>query len=254
MSRASKTAGGGTSVGKVCLAALGLIVGVYVFWRGVAGSSGLEDEYPYDDPALLADPELEAEDEFEGDLPVNSADDPVAHTGPAALPLQRSSTGDLLAGFGSHVIGATVPQVFAVELATGRVAHTAQGPAANMLAAPMGEMAPAARATAGWQGADPAKMHVTFVLCSPSANRAIVDGQILGVGDLSKAGIVLAIEPDGMRVARTGVEGSLFYPLGESWPREFAAELQRRVQQGSDGDSEGEPGDRSRSQVQGSER
>ena len=65
------------------------------------------------------------------------------------------------------------------------------------------------------------------MLIGGETRRVVVDGRVLGVGDLLDEGEVAAIERGVVRVRWRGRD--LTYDLGDVWPREYRAEAARRA-------------------------
>jgi hypothetical protein len=126
------------------------------------------------------------------------AEEPAAETAGARTDV------DLLAAYGSFVPGTAVAQPFAWVPA---VAPPAPG----------GEVSTPAPDQPG--EFRPVPLNVSLVLLAGRAARAVVDGQIVGIGDRVAAGSVRRITHAGIEVdasART-----LFYELRRAWPRGY---------------------------------
>lgn len=124
-----------------------------------------------------------------------------------------TALGDLLVAWGSYRRGTPLVNPFAVVTAAVR----------SVPPAPAGEMA---RTAGPWPGVDPPRMQLTFVLLGGDLARAVVDGNVVGIGDQVAAGAVVAIARDSLRVRAADRE--LTYDLTDPWPREFRAELAAR--------------------------
>lgn len=134
---------------------------------------------------------------------------------------------DLLAVFGSYARSKPVPMVFCAAAAA--PASTPNGPLAAPLAEPSRPLAEGA-----WRGPDPASMRVTLLMVGAEVQRAVVDGRVVGVGDVVAAGRVVSIQKDLLRV-QVGERFST-YDLEDEWPREFRRELAlRRARSGAVG-------------------
>lgn len=94
---------------------------------------------------------------------------------------------------------------------------------AAMVAAPAGETAASAPP---WIGADPPAMRLGVLMVGEAARRAVVDGRVVGIGDVVGMARVVAIERDTVTTLWGGKR--LTYDLEDDHPREFRAELRRR--------------------------
>lgn len=115
---------------------------------------------------------------------------------------------DLLAVHGSHDGDGDVRTVFAALPDAGLVA-----------AAPAGEMAPTRDR---WVGADPPELRLGVVMVSARSRRAVLGGEVVGVGESIGGGRVLSIEPGVVRLSWQS--RVLTYDLDGPVPREFRAE------------------------------
>lgn len=122
---------------------------------------------------------------------------------------------DLLAAHGSF----TGPEV--------RMAFAASRDSLALGAAPAGETAVAA-ADPRWIGEDPPRLVLGVVVVSTAAQRAVLGGRVVGVGDRVGEARVAAIEPG--KVTVLWRDRLLTYDLELDVPREFRAELARRQQ------------------------
>lgn len=77
-----------------------------------------------------------------------------------------------------------------------------------------------------WVGPDPPVLHLGVVMIGDVVRRAVIDGAVVGIGDVIGRTTVVAIERDAVVVA-WGTR-RLTYDLEGDQPREFRAELQRR--------------------------
>lgn len=77
-----------------------------------------------------------------------------------------------------------------------------------------------------WVGPDPPVLHLGVVMIGDAVRRAVIDGAVVGIGDVVGRTTVVAIERDAVVVA-WGTR-RLTYDLEGDQPREFRAELQRR--------------------------
>ena len=117
---------------------------------------------------------------------------------------------DLLAAHGSYA-GATV-----------RIAFTTAADAVLLGAAPAGEVARARP----WEGDDPPRLKLGVVIVSRSSQRAVLGGEVVGVGDRIGEARVAAIVPGA--VSLRWHDRTLTYDLDDDVPREFRSEFARR--------------------------
>jgi len=139
----------------------------------------------------------------------------------AAEPDDIATNGiDLLAAYGS----------FAADFPV-RLAFVAVAPA-DAVAVPLGETA----AMLGiWAGADPPALRLGVVMISGTARRAVLGGQVVGLGDEVQGACVRSIERG--RVVVSWGARTLTYDLEDCWPREFRAEHARRAAESAVGDA-----------------
>ncbi|MCA8977570.1 MAG: hypothetical protein KDC98_22795 [Planctomycetes bacterium] len=121
---------------------------------------------------------------------------------------------DLLAAFGSFDRGTAV-----------RVAFSLLEEAQTAAAAPAGEIA---TRTILWEGSDPPRARLGVVMVSAHSRRAVLGGQVVGIGGEAMGLVVKAIERD--KVVATWGMRTLTYDLEDEWPQEFRAEQQRRAE------------------------
>jgi hypothetical protein len=107
----------------------------------------------------------------------------------------------------------------AVRLAFSKVTDPEAVPAA-----PIGEVVK--RAPTAWFGDDPPKLRLTLVMVSDEAQRAILDGELVGVGDEVEGAEILGIEVGAVTVRWR--ERELTYDLRSKVAVEFRAEYERR--------------------------
>lgn len=105
-----------------------------------------------------------------------------------------------------------------------RVAFSTLAELAAVAAAPGGETM--ASDAARWRGDDPPSLRLGVVMISAASRRAVLGGQIVGIGDAVAAGKVVAIEAG--TVVLRWQDKNLTYDLDGAQPREFRAEYQRR--------------------------
>jgi hypothetical protein len=106
-------------------------------------------------------------------------------------------------------------------------------------AAPAGEVA---MPTGRWVGDDPPQLRLGVVLISEHSRRVVLDGRVVGIGDLVQQAKVTGIERGTVTVAWSGRR--LTYDLDGPAPREFRAELAARAAERQEGGSrpdDGEP-------------
>lgn len=103
-----------------------------------------------------------------------------------------------------------------------RMAFTPMTEVAQNLAAPLVETDLAAR----WRGQDPPLLRIGVVMVSDAARRAVLDGQVVGLGDHIAEGVIVGIEPGLVRLRWQRRE--LTYDLDGTAPREFRAEQAMR--------------------------
>lgn len=108
-----------------------------------------------------------------------------------------------------------------------RMAFAASRDALALGAAPAGETATGGNAR--WIGDDPPRLVLGVVVVSAAAQRAVLGGHVVGVGDRVGEARVAAIEPG--KVTVHWRDRLLTYDLENDVPREFRAELARRQQQ-----------------------
>lgn len=120
---------------------------------------------------------------------------------------------DLLAEFGSYDRQTPVRPAFCSFVG-----------AESELAMPAGETVAAA---IGWVGADPPELRLGVVMVSRDARRAVLGGQVVGVGDEVGGVRIRGIDDD--HVVGTWGARTLTYDLLDGWPREFRPELERRT-------------------------
>ena len=123
---------------------------------------------------------------------------------------------DLLAIHGSYERGTSV-----------RLAFSVLPDAQFVAAAPAGETA--STGNEAWLGEDPPMLRVGVVMISADSTRAVLAGQVVGVGDVVGDARIAGIEAGVVRVRWRG--RSLTYDLDAEAPREFRGELMRREAQ-----------------------
>lgn len=105
-----------------------------------------------------------------------------------------------------------------------RVAFSTLAEVSAVAAAPGGETM-AVDATR-WRGDDPPSLRLGVVMISAGSRRAVLGGQIVGIGDAVATGKVVAIEAG--TVVLRWQDKNLTYDLDDAQPREFRAEYLRR--------------------------
>ena len=105
-----------------------------------------------------------------------------------------------------------------------RVAFSTLAEASAVAAAPGGETM-SVDATR-WRGDDPPALRLGVVMISAGSRRAVLGGQIVGIGDAVATGKVVAIEAG--TVVLRWQDKNLTYDLDDAQPREFRAEHLRR--------------------------
>jgi len=103
-----------------------------------------------------------------------------------------------------------------------RLAFSILAEAAPPAAAPAGEVS----RPVSWDGDDPPSLRLGVVMLSPGAQRAVLDGRVVGRGDVVKGAVVTDIR-NGTVVVRWRAR-TLTYDLEDANPREFRAEAARR--------------------------
>jgi hypothetical protein len=155
-----------------------------------------------------------------GTAPGAQQDDELPLDGGEALPESAGDaparTSDLLAIHGSWPAGRAVRLAF-----SSRAADGGSAPAA----APAGEIMPSG--TSLWQGTDPPALRLGVVMVSADARRAVLDGNVVGVGDV--LGDVRIATIDRGAVTVEWGRRHLTYDLEDDAPREFRAERARRA-------------------------
>lgn len=91
--------------------------------------------------------------------------------------------------------------------------------------APIGESRP--RPATKWDGQDPPQLALGVVMVSESARRAVLGGNVVGVGDEIAGGTVATIERGKVTVTWQG--RTLTYDLSDDAPIEFRPERDRRL-------------------------
>ncbi|MFO1078647.1 MAG: hypothetical protein U1E73_13060 [Planctomycetota bacterium] len=104
-----------------------------------------------------------------------------------------------------------------------RLAFRAAAEAQAALAAPAGETAGAGVA---WIGDDPPTMRLGVVLISDASQRAVLDGRVVGIGDVLREAAITEIQTGVVRSKWRG--RTLTYDLQDAYPREFRGEVERR--------------------------
>jgi hypothetical protein len=121
---------------------------------------------------------------------------------------------DLLAKHGSCDEGQVVPSVFRYHPATVAADPT-----------PAGELS--ASLQADWRDGDPPQVRIGVVLISEACRRAVIDNQVLGIGDVVAGGKVHRIDRGTVQILWH--RRTLTYELGEGYPVEFRSEMARRA-------------------------
>lgn len=137
---------------------------------------------------------------------------------------------DLLTIYGSYERGTPVRLSFA----------TLAAPAVGVAPSPLGEVAPAHRGR--WVGEDPPMLRLGVIMVSDGARRAVLDGQVVGVGDRVADATVVGIDVGAVRLRWRS--RALTYDLDSAAPREFRDELLRRRRERKELDAgDGDGGD-----------
>jgi hypothetical protein len=120
---------------------------------------------------------------------------------------------DLLAEYGSYDKATAV-----------RAAFSSFAGAEFESAAPLVE---GAASSTGWVGADPPELKLGVVMVSGDARRAVLGGQVVGIGEEVQGVRLRGIRRDHV----VGIWGArrLTYDLVDGWPREFRPERARRA-------------------------
>lgn len=119
---------------------------------------------------------------------------------------------DLLTEYGSWTPGTPVRMSFTTLID------------ASATAAPLAETD--SNANGRWIGKDPPAITVGVLMVGEASRRAVVNGNVVGLGDKIDRATVVAIERDAIAV--TWGNKRLTYGLDSAYPREFQNELQRR--------------------------
>jgi hypothetical protein len=185
------------------LVAVLLVAGAGAAWQALHGS-----QVPLFAPATEADADPSALTASSDD---NEAREVVWH--------------DLLATHGSWAADGEIPLVFRVFTPV----------SAEVAAAPSGETALAPRV---WDAPDPPRLRLGVVLISAESRRAVLGGQVVGIGDQVQDARVETIERGVVQLQ--WANRRLTYDLDGDAPREFRAELARRAASGPVGGDVGD--------------
>jgi hypothetical protein len=142
-----------------------------------------------------------------------TTDDAMPPDGGEALVAEASNCGDLLGAHGSFDHGKPV-----------RVAFNRLTEVLQVAAVPAGETKPVE--FGAWTGEDPPVMQLGVVMVSEASRRAVLGGQVVGIGDQVANCEVMSIERGSVMVRWSG--RVLTYDLEEQFPREFRSEMARR--------------------------
>ncbi len=121
---------------------------------------------------------------------------------------------DLLAVHGSYDRRTSVHRAFSLL----------SDAASTTAAVPGGEIQPIEKGR--WIGEDPPSLQLGVVMLSQSSRRAVLGGQVVGIGDAVANGRITAIERGTVAIKWGG--RTLTYDLDGPFPREFRAEQRRR--------------------------